>query len=68
MERGRDFAWLRDQARDAESRKRINEIEEYHRLVFEEGKIIKGKKLFDTNLGKYRIWFRKGGAYSSIEI
>lgn len=68
MGRDADFNWLRKQAKDKKSKERINEIERDHRLVFEEGKIIRGMKLFDVNLGKYKIWFRKGGAYSSIDI
>nr|MDO8135938.1 FkbM family methyltransferase [Candidatus Njordarchaeum guaymaensis] len=68
MGKGADFRWLRKQVKDEESMERINEIEKDHHLVFEEGKIIKNKKLFDVNLGKYKIWFRKGGACSSIDI
>lgn len=68
MGRGADFNWLREQAKDKKSKERINEIEKDHRLVFEEGKVIRGSKLFDVNLGEYKIWFRKGGAYSSICI
>jgi FkbM family methyltransferase len=68
VQRGADFTWLREQAKDEESKERINEIERDHHLVFDEGKIIRGKELFDVNLGDYKIWFRKGGAYSSIEI
>lgn len=67
MRKGADFEWLREQAADGESKKRIDEIEKDRRLVFEKGKIIKSVRLFDVNLGEYTIWFRKGGACSSAD-
>jgi len=46
----------------------LKKIEEWHRLAFEEGKFLKSKSLFSVALGKYKIWFRKCSAYSSVDI
>jgi FkbM family methyltransferase len=68
MEKGANFKWLKRIAKDERSKQWIQKIEEWHRLAFNESKFVKSRQLFSVNLGKYKIWFRKCSAYSSIDI
>jgi len=68
MEKGADFKWLKRIAKNERSKQWIQKIEEWHKLAFEKGKFLKSKKLFSVDLGKYKIWFRRCNAYSSIDI
>lgn len=68
MQKGADFSWLKRIAKNERSREWIRKIEKWHKDAFEKGKFLKSKKLFSVGLGKYRIWFRRCNAYSSIDI
>jgi len=63
-----NFKWLKRIARDERSKRWIEKIEKWHKLAFEQGKFLRSRELFSVNLGKYKIWFRKCSAYSSIDI
>lgn len=68
MQKGANFNWLKRIARDERSKELIKKIEKWHKDAFEKGKFLKSKQLFSVDLGKYKIWFRRCSAYSSIDI
>ena len=68
MKKGADFKWLKRIAKNERSEQWIQKIEKWHKIAFERGKFLKSKKLFSLDLGKYKIWFRRCSAYSSIAI
>jgi len=68
MKKGADFKWLKRIAKNERSEQWIQKIEKWHKIAFERGKFLKSKKLFSVDLGKYKIWFRRCSAYSSIAI
>ncbi len=68
MRKGADFKWLKRIAKDKRSKEWISKIEKWHKSAFEKGEFVRSKQLFSVNLGRYRIWFRKCGAYSSVDI
>lgn len=68
MKKRENFKWLKKIAKDEKSKEWVSKIEEWHKLAFEKNKFMRNKQLFSINLGKYRIWFRKCSAYSSIDI
>jgi FkbM family methyltransferase len=68
MPKDLDLSWLKQQARDEESRQRIVEINERRNFVLKKNEFIKSRELFSINLGKYQLWFRESSAFSSIEV
>ena len=68
MGRNFDLKWLKKQAADEESKQWISKINEWRNFVFEKNEFIKSQQLFSINLGKYQLWFRAFGAFSSIEV
>ncbi|MCK4553069.1 FkbM family methyltransferase [Candidatus Pacearchaeota archaeon] len=63
-----DFNFIEKRIKDKKSFKRLQEIKEDWQKVEKEGKIIKGKKIFDINIGQFKFWLRKNAVASSIEI
>ena len=61
-----DLNFIKRRIRNKRSLSRLKDIKENWKLVIEEGKIIKDKRLFDIKIGKYRIWLRKESSASSI--
>lgn len=62
-----DFDFIKKRIKDKKSLARLQEIKEDWQKVRKEGKIIKSKKIFDINIGKFKFWLRKNGASSSID-
>lgn len=62
-----DIEWLLSQAVDNKSKEWILKIFQWRKFVLENNKFIPGDKFFLVNLGKYKIWFKKNCAFSSIE-
>ena len=63
-----DFNFIEKRIKDKKSFKRLQEIKEDWQKVEKEGKIIKGKNIFDINIGQFKFWLRKNAVASSIEI
>ena len=68
MEKYSSFKWLKRIAKNERSRRWIEKIERWRKLAFEQGKFLRSRKLFSVDLGRYKIWFRKCSAYSSVDI
>jgi FkbM family methyltransferase len=63
-----DLDWLKKQAADDASRQRLGEIKKWRDFVLANNRFTGGQNLFPVNLGKYQVWFRESGAFSSIEV
>lgn len=63
-----DFKWLKGQARDDLSQRLIDEIARWRQFTLENNLFVEGDELFCLHLGKYQLWFRKSGAFSSVEV
>jgi len=63
-----DFEWLKGQARDNLSRSLIDEIAMWRQSTLENNRFVEGDELFYLHLGNYQLWFRKGSAFSSVEV
>jgi len=63
-----DLDWLKEQATDEASRRRLVQIKQWRDFVLENNAFTGTQNLFPVSLGNYQVWFRECGAFSSIEV
>lgn len=63
-----DFKWFVDQAQDNSTKQWIEKIKKWRKFTLENNEFIKSDEAFTLCLGKNKLFFRKGSAFSSVEI
>jgi len=63
-----DFDWLKNKAKDEESKQWIARIAEWRKVILETNEFIRGDNIFSLHLGSHQLWFKQCGAFSSVEV